>query len=53
MGDPLVNLTGGSSYQLPAAYLVIAVLMLAAGPGRFSADHLIGRAIDKAREQRT
>jgi putative oxidoreductase len=53
MGDPLVNLTGGSSYQLPAAYLVIAVLMLAAGPGRFSADHLIGRAIEKAKEQRT
>lgn len=37
-GDPFVSLTGGSSYELAAAYLCVALLLLAAGPGRFSID---------------
>ncbi len=36
-GDPFVS-AGGSSYELAAIYLSISVLLLAAGPGRFSAD---------------
>jgi putative oxidoreductase len=41
MGDPLVNLTGGSSYQLPVMYFFIALMLLVNGPGRFSLDRLI------------
>lgn len=37
MGDPFVSM-GGSSYELAAAYLCIAVVLLAMGPGKFSAD---------------
>jgi putative oxidoreductase len=36
--DPFVSLTGGRSYELASAYLCIAVLLLALGPGRFSLD---------------
>jgi putative oxidoreductase len=36
--DPFVNLTGGRSFELASAYLCIAVLLLAMGPGRFSLD---------------
>jgi putative oxidoreductase len=36
--DPFVNLTGGRSYELASAYLCIAVLLLALGPGKFSLD---------------
>lgn len=38
MGDPFVNLTGGRSYELAAAYLFIALFLLVAGPGKFSLD---------------
>lgn len=41
MGDPFVNLTGGNSYQLAAAYLLIALLLVVLGPGRFSLDRRI------------
>jgi putative oxidoreductase len=36
--DPFVNLTGGRSYELAAAYLCIAILLLVLGPGKFSLD---------------
>jgi putative oxidoreductase len=41
LGDPFVNLTGGSSYELALIFLVIGVLFLFTGPGRFSLDQLI------------
>jgi putative oxidoreductase len=41
LGDPFVNATGGGSYELALIYLVIAVLFLFAGPGKFSLDQLI------------
>ena len=36
--DPFVSLTGGRSFELASAYLCIAVLILAMGPGKFSLD---------------
>lgn len=47
-GDPFVNLTGGGSYQQAATYGVVAILMLAAGAGRFSLDHLISKTIARS-----
>ncbi|OGW34564.1 MAG: DoxX family protein [Nitrospirae bacterium GWD2_57_9] len=45
MGDPFVNATGGRSYELAVAYLLIALLLVVVGPGRFSLDRRIfGRA---------
>ena len=41
MGDPFVNLTGGRSYELASAYLLIALLLALLGPGRFSLDQKI------------
>ena len=38
--DPYINFTGGTSYQVALAYLCIALLVLALGPGRFSLDRL-------------
>jgi putative oxidoreductase len=32
-------------YELAAVYLCVSLLLLAAGPGRFSFDHLLGRAV--------
>ena len=36
-GDPFVS-AGGSSYELAAVYFCVSILLLAAGPGRFSVD---------------
>lgn len=41
LGDPFVSLTGGRSYELAVAYLLAALLLLIAGPGRLSLDRLI------------
>ncbi len=41
LGDPFVNPTGGHSYELAAAYLLVALLLLIAGPGRLSIDRLV------------
>lgn len=37
-GDPFVSMTGGPSYELASVYFCIAVLLIAAGPGRLSLD---------------
>ena len=37
-GDPFVSMTGGPSSELAALYFSIALLLIAAGPGRFSLD---------------
>jgi putative oxidoreductase len=39
-GDPFVNLTGGPSFELAAAYFASAVVLFLAGPGRLSLDAL-------------
>ncbi len=41
MKDPFINPTGGGSYQLAAAYLVITSLLIVTGPGRISLDRLL------------
>ena len=38
---PFVNLQGGNSYEIALVYFCLAVLFLAAGPGKFSVDGLI------------
>jgi putative oxidoreductase len=37
-GHPFVNATGGPSYEMAAIYWACALLLLLAGPGRFSID---------------
>ena len=39
-GDPFVSMQG-TSYELPLMYLVLAILLLVLGPGRFSLDYLL------------
>ncbi len=39
--DPFVALRGGRSYELAGVYLCVAVLLLLAGPGRFSLDRVV------------
>ncbi|MBC7419222.1 MAG: DoxX family protein [Bdellovibrio sp.] len=36
--DPFVNLTGGGAFELPFVYMMIAILFISMGPGKFSAD---------------
>ena len=40
-GDPFVAMGGGPSAELAAVYLGLALLLLAAGPGRLSLDRLL------------
>lgn len=43
-GDPFVASGGGASYELALVYFCVAMLLLAAGPGRVSLDRaLFGR----------
>ncbi len=37
-GDPFVSMTGGPAFELAALYFSIALLLITAGPGRFSLD---------------
>src|SRR5881397_1738109 len=39
--DPFVNPTGGRSFEPASVYLCVALLLLFAGPGRFSLDRFI------------
>lgn len=41
IGDPFVNPMGGGAYELAATFLCVALLFVAAGPGRFSLDRKI------------
>ena len=41
MGDPFVSSSGGGSYEHSLLFLVIGILFLFAGPGRFSLDQII------------
>ena len=41
LGDPFVNLTGGRSYEQATAYLLIALLFVIVGAGRYSLDRKI------------
>ena len=38
LGDPFVNPKGGGSYELATIFLVISLLYIVAGPGRYSLD---------------
>ncbi len=41
LGDPFVSPKGGSSYELALVYLVIAILFVVSGPGRYSLDRKV------------
>ena len=40
-GDPFVPTGPGGSWELAAVYLCVSILLMCAGPGRFSADRYI------------
>lgn len=40
-GDPFVNLTGGSSFELALVFFTVAVMFIVVGPGKFSLDKII------------
>lgn len=42
-GDPFVSFTGGGSYDHALLFLVISLVFLVLGPGRFSVDRLVFR----------
>jgi putative oxidoreductase len=48
-GDPFVPSGAGGSYELASIYFCIAVLLLLAGPGRFSLDRVVfgKRTVDR------
>lgn len=39
--DPFVNMSGCGSYEPASVFLLISLLLLTAGPGRFSLDRLL------------
>ncbi len=41
LGDPFVSSKGGGSYELSTVYLVIAILFIVTGPGKYSLDRKI------------
>lgn len=43
MGHPFVSASGGPSMELALLYLGVSVLLLLAGPGRFSVDSTLAR----------
>lgn len=38
MKDPFINPAGGGSFELPLVFLIIAILFILAGPGKYSLD---------------
>ena len=40
-GDPFVSATGGPAAEQASVYFAIALLLIAIGPGRYSADRVI------------
>ena len=40
-GYPFVSSTGGPAFELPLVYLSIALLLISAGPGRWSLDRVL------------
>jgi putative oxidoreductase len=42
-GDPFINLTGGASYQIAVTYLLLVLVVMVYGAGRFSLEYLLFR----------
>jgi putative oxidoreductase len=41
MGAPFIDPKGGVTYELPLFFMLIALMLVALGPGRFSLDRLL------------